>query len=103
MGLTLAVPDGEGEVPHVLLAGPGQEAAVDSPGLEQRLRLQACDVSVEPPGNTHTHTHITHLDLQHFSNHLGARRSHALTLDASQATWSHKYTRLIICSLNRII
>lgn len=42
-------PDRKGEVTLVLLAGPGQEAAVDSPGLQQGFGFQAGDVSVEPP------------------------------------------------------
>ena len=41
-------PHGEGEVARIALGGPGQEAGLVAALLEQRLRLDAVDVGVEP-------------------------------------------------------
>lgn len=46
------LPDGEGKVPRVALAGPGQETAVDAPGQQELLCLNSGDVGVEPPKKT---------------------------------------------------
>lgn len=43
------LPDREGKVPRVALAGPGQEAAVDAPGQQELLCVNSGDVGVEPP------------------------------------------------------
>lgn len=43
------LPDGQGEISYVFLAGSSQKAAVYAPSLQHFLGLQACDVSVEPP------------------------------------------------------
>lgn len=44
------LPDGQREVALVLATGPGQEAPVHAPALEQGLRFQPAEVPVEPPG-----------------------------------------------------
>lgn len=46
------LPDREGKIPRVALAGPGQETAVDSAGQQELLCLDSGDVGVEPPENT---------------------------------------------------
>lgn len=43
------LPDREGEIPRVALAGPGQETAMDAPGQQELLCLDAGNVRVEPP------------------------------------------------------
>lgn len=48
-----ALPDGEGEITRVALAGPGQETAVDAPGQQELLCLDSNDVGVEPPKRGH--------------------------------------------------
>lgn len=44
-----ALPDREGKIPRIALAGPGQETAVDPPGQQELLCLDSGDVGVEPP------------------------------------------------------
>lgn len=51
------LPDREGEVPGVALAGPGQETAVDAPGQQELLCLNSGDVGVEPPKKNNTNRH----------------------------------------------
>lgn len=51
------LPDREGEVPWVALAGPGQETAVDAPGQQELLCLNSGDVGVEPPKKKNTNRH----------------------------------------------
>ncbi len=43
------LPDREGKIPRIALAGPGQETAVDAPGQQELLCLDSGDVGVEPP------------------------------------------------------
>lgn len=50
------LPDGQGEISYVFLAGSSQKAAMNTPRLQHFLGLQACDVSMEPPAPTHTNT-----------------------------------------------
>lgn len=45
------LPNREGEIPWIALAGPGQETAVDAPGQQELLCLYSSDVGVEPPEN----------------------------------------------------
>lgn len=49
------LPDRQGEISYVFLAGSSQKAAMSTSRLQHFLGLQACDVSVEPPASTHTH------------------------------------------------
>lgn len=44
-----SLPDRESEVSRVALAGPSQKAAMDPPGQEQLLCLDATDVGMKPP------------------------------------------------------
>lgn len=48
----MLLPDRESKIPRIALARPGQETAVDPPGQEELLCLDAGDVGVEPPGRT---------------------------------------------------
>lgn len=43
------LPDRQGEIPWIALAGPGQEAAVDAPSQQELLCFDSGDVGVEPP------------------------------------------------------
>lgn len=44
-----ALPNREGKIPRVALAGPGQKTAVDAPSQQELLCLDSGDVGVEPP------------------------------------------------------
>lgn len=46
------LPDREGEISRVALAGPGQKTAMDTPGQEQLLRLNSADVGMKPPAKS---------------------------------------------------
>lgn len=48
----LKLPDRQGKIPRIALAGPGQETAVDAPGQQDLLCLDSSDVGVEPPANS---------------------------------------------------
>ena len=50
-----ALPDREGKIPRITLAGPGQETAVDAPGQQELLCLDSSDVGVEPPEQQRKH------------------------------------------------
>lgn len=43
------LPNREGKIPWIALAGPSQETAVDAPGQQELLCLNSGDVGVEPP------------------------------------------------------
>lgn len=45
-----AVPNRKGEIANILLAGSGQEAAMDASGLQNGLCVYSRQISVEPPG-----------------------------------------------------
>lgn len=52
------LPDWEGKIACVFFAGPSQEAAVNPSTSQDFLGLQACDVSVEPPGTVQIQSQI---------------------------------------------
>lgn len=50
------LPDRQGEISYIPLAGSSQKAAMNASTLQHFLGLQACDVSVEPPALTRIYT-----------------------------------------------